>query len=576
MQRIAMLLGAMSVWLAFGAGPAGAAASRFEVHGHVLSAHESETLLADPHGRSDSTAVAGGLARLVGALQDEGYLDARARAERVSADTTDQRWRVFVTEGERRRLIELRVEVGGATDSLLVTNALGLKAGGWVSPRALGDAVEHALDTAASRGYPYASLGVTALDWDTAGARARVGGALGPLVTVTGMRFDGLTTTSPALVRRTAGPLEGRPYDPTAAEEAADRLRQLGLFRTVTFTGLESSGDWSKGVLVYKIEEPHYNAFEGAVGLQGPSGAREVVGLARIELGNLAGTGRSAALHWRSDGPGLQSFDARYREPMVLGQPWSLELALSEDLQDTLYTRSRAGAKLAMRLEPRRRLELSYEQERVVSTIGDASQATTQMTGAAIESDHRDDPVLPRRGLRGRVEGGQWFKTSELRVGGTSHAHLTTGHVVLEWHRPLGRGAMPHAGLAWELSGAGVFSSEPVLQDYERYLIGGTATLRGYDEQQFHVDRYALSRLEWRWFLGVRGQQVHLFWDHAEMGTRQPLLPSGTQLVHQAADGVGFGIRIETGTGLAGIDYAVPPGQPPLDGKIHLQLVSYF
>ena len=575
MKRMACLGGSVVLLLAFAAGPA-TAASRFEVHGRVLTTRESETLLADPRGRADSSAVAGGLARLVAALQDRGYLDATAHAERVSADTTDLRWRVFVTEGARRRLVDLKVDVGGPVDSLQVWNALGLAPGDWASPRALGEAVERALDTAASRGYPDASLGVTVFDWDSSGAHARIGGALGPLVTVTGMRFDGLSTTSLALVRRTAGALEGRPYDPTAAEEAADRLRQLGLFRTVTFTGLESSGDWSKGVLVYKIEEPRYNAFEGAVGLQGPSGAREVVGLARIELGNLAGTGRSAALHWRSDGPGLQSFDARYREPMVLGQPWSLELALSEDLQDTLYTRSRAGAKLAMRLEPRRRLELSYEQERVVSTIGDASQATTQMTGAAIESDHRDDPVLPRRGLRGRVEGGQWFKTSELRVGGTAHAHLTTARALLEWHRPLGRGATPHAGLAWELSGAGVFSSEPVLEDYERYWIGGTATLRGYDEQQFHVDRYALSRLEWRWFLGVRGQQVHLFWDHAEMATRQPLLPTGTQLVHQAADGVGFGIRIETGTGLAGIDYAVPPGQPPLDGKIHLQLVSYF
>ncbi|MFI5371001.1 MAG: BamA/TamA family outer membrane protein, partial [Candidatus Eisenbacteria bacterium] len=237
---------------------------------------------------------------------------------------------------------------------------------------------------------------------------------------------------------------------------------------------------------------------------------------------------------------------------------------------------SRIGARVAMRLEPRRRLELSYEQERVVTTLGDANEATTQITGAALESDQRDDPVIPRRGLRGRVEGGQWFKTASLRVGGTSHAHLTTGRALLEWHHPLGSGEHPRAGLAWELSAAGVFSSAPVLEDYERLMLGGTTTLRGFDEQQFHVDRYALSRLEWRWFLGVRGQRVHLFWDHAEMGTLEPLVPSGTRLERQAADGVGFGIRIETGTGLAGIDYALEPGRPPLEGKIHLQLVSYF
>ncbi|HUK64407.1 MAG TPA: hypothetical protein VLV15_13765, partial [Dongiaceae bacterium] len=284
MRRRWWIGGAIALLSAAVAAPLGASPARFEVHGRALTERQFETLLADPRGRSDSTAVAAGLARLVGALQDLGYLDVTARAERASADTTNPGWRVFVTEGERRRLTALRVDVGGASDSMLVANVLGLAPGGWASPRALGEAVERALDAAASRGYPYASLGVTALEWDSAGARARIGGALGPRVTVTGVRFDGLSTTSVSLVKRTAGPLEGRPYDPAAAEEAADRLRQLGLFRTVTFSGLESSGDWSKGVLVYKIEEPRYNTFEGALGLQGAAGARQVVGLARIEL----------------------------------------------------------------------------------------------------------------------------------------------------------------------------------------------------------------------------------------------------------------------------------------------------
>jgi outer membrane protein assembly factor BamA len=560
-----------------GALPAlGAPRATFVVSPSVLGARQAQALLADPRGRADSSAVAAGLARLVGALQDLGYLDAGAHAARTGGDSLASQWRVTVREGGRIRLADVRFEVGSRTDSLRFAEAFDLAPGGWVSPRALGEAVTRVLDHVAAQGHAYAELGVTGFEWDAAGAHVRLTGSLGPKVTITTVRFDGLTTTRPALVKRTVGSLEGRPYDPVAAEQAADRLRQLGLFRGVTYEGLESAGDWSRGQLVYRIEEPRYNAFEAAMGLQGPTGERQLVGLARVELGNLLGTGRSAALHWRADGPGLQSFDARYREPMIFGQPWALELGLAEQLQDTLYTRSRYGVRLAMRLEPRRRIELSYEQERVVTTLGDANEATTQLTGAAIESDHRDDPVLPRRGSRGRIEGGQSFKTETLRLGGTAHAQLTNARLLLEWHRPLGRGAHPSAGLAWQLSGAAVVSSQRVLEDYERLLLGGTTTLRGYDEQQFHVDRYALSRLEWRWFLGVRGQRVQLFWDHAEMAAREAQLPTGDRLVRRGADGVGFGIRIETGTGLAGVDYALEPGRPPLEGKIHLQLVSYF
>ncbi len=556
--------------------PARAARVSYDVSCRALGAKAAQALLADPAGRADSSAVADGLARLAGALQDMGYLDARVDAERAGDDTARVTWRVQAREGDRYRLAAVRLDVGSRTDSLALAAVLELAPGGWASPRAIRDAVATALERMAGEGRAYAELGVTAFDWDSAGARVRIGGTLGPRVTIDRVRFEGLTTTRPALVRRMAGPLEGRPYDPVAAEAAADRLRQMGLFRRVSYDGLESSGDRSRGQLVYRIEEPKYNAFEAAMGLQGPAGERHLVGLTRVELGNLMGTGRSAALHWRADGPGLQSFDARYREPMILGQPWALELSLAEQLQDTLYTRSRYGVRLAMRLEPRRRFELSYDQERVVSTIGDANQATTQLTGAAIESDHRDDPVIPRRGVRARIEGGQSFKSATLRAGGTAHAQMTRASALLEWHRPLGRGERPRAGLAWELSGAGTLSSQRVLEDYERYLIGGTTTLRGYDEQQFHVDQYALSRLEWRWFLGVRGQRVHLFWDHAEMATRRPVAPSGDRLVREGHDGVGFGLRIETGTGLVGLDYALEPGRPPLEGKIHLQLVSFF
>ena len=43
-----------------------------------------------------------------------------------------------------------------------------------------------------------------------------------------------------------------------------------------------------------------------------------------------------------------------------------------------------------------------------------------------------------------------------------------------------------------------------------------------------------------------------------------------------AKDGVGFGLRLESAGGVVGIDYGLEPGRPPLEGKIHLRLVSAF
>ena len=134
---------------------------------------------------------------------------------------------------------------------------------------------------------------------------------------------------------------------------------------------------------------------------------------------------------------------------------------------------------------------------------------------------------------------------------------------------------MTRSAIAIEAGAAGRFGSQRILPDYERYMIGGAATLRGHDEEQYHVDRFTLSRLEWRWFTG-RAQRVFLFWDHAWMGTRVLVEGGGDRFDTLHRDGVGFGVRLETAGGVVGIDYGLEPGRPPLEGKIHLRLVSAF
>jgi hypothetical protein len=85
-----------------------------------------------------------------------------------------------------------------------------------------------------------------------------------------------------------------------------------------------------------------------------------------------------------------------------------------------------------------------------------------------------------------------------------------------------------------------------------------------------------LARLEWRWFLGSGGQRLALFWDHARAATRLALPEGGDRTRVIDADGVGFGLRLEAAGNLIGLDYGLVPGRPPLEGKIHLQLISTF
>jgi outer membrane protein assembly factor BamA len=90
------------------------------------------------------------------------------------------------------------------------------------------------------------------------------------------------------------------------------------------------------------------------------------------------------------------------------------------------------------------------------------------------------------------------------------------------------------------------------------------------------VDSYALSRLEWRWFFGRGAQRAFAFWDHAWMRTKRERQPGAYEVQTLNRDGYGVGLRIESAGGLVGIDYGLAAGRPPLEGKIHLKLISTF
>jgi outer membrane protein assembly factor BamA len=558
---LAFALAAQPAWAARGA-------ARLETHGTTLPQRRLEALFAPAlRAPRDSSALVASLTGLIAELEGSGYLTARASAAWDSGAPAVLR--LAVDEGARMKLASLSVDTPSHADSASFGAALDLASGGWASPASVGQAVERAVREAADHGHPYATLGVSAFGWDSAGAHVRLSGALGPLVTVSQVRLEGLHATRQRLAERSMGRLVGTPFSQAAAVAARDRLARLGLFRSVEYRGLEGEGDAQRGQLVYQVDEPRYNRFEGVVGVQGEGRA---VGLASLALDNLAGTGRALALRWESRGRGVAEFGARYAEPLVLGAPLRAEVALEQQEQDTLYTRTRWGGQLAFALSERRRIAAGYTQERVVQARGEVQESNLQVTEFTLERDARDRPPAPRRGSFARVTAAQIFKTETLRPAGRRNARASTAEVLSEWHRRTGR----RAGLALELSGAARFSSQRVLPLFERYAVGGAASLRGQDEQAFRVDRYALSRLEWRWFLGEGGERVFLFWDHALMGTRLARPAGGDRMEILDRDGIGFGLRLAAAGGTVGVDYGLEPGRAPLDGKIHLRLISAF
>jgi translocation and assembly module TamA len=559
---------AIAFSLALGLVSSVAPAAVLDYRGVTPSRRQAEALVSGAlRAPGDSAALALALGRVAAALQGAGYLDARAVGEWDTVGK-DPRLVLRVREGSRYRIASLALDAASAADSARFAGALGLAPGDWASPTAIGQAIGHAVRAAAEAGFPYAQLSVTQFEWEGGGANVRLGGALGPEVTISAIRFEGLRTTRATFAERAMGPLAGRAFDPVRAEAGRDRLLRLGLFRGVEYRGLEGEGDWSRGRLVYRVDEPRYNRFEGGVGV---AGNRRAAGLVRLELGNLAGSGRAVGMAWQSRGESSEMLSARYLEPLLAGTALRAEAALEHQREDSLFARARVSLRLSFPLPGQERLEAGYEQDRVIDRSTEVEEANLQSTLFALERDRRDTPVGTRRGTRVRVGASQSFKREELAPTGTRKSTSSAADALVDWHRPLGR----RAGLAWQASAAGRFGSERVLAIYDRYPLGGAATMRGLDEQALRVDRFALSRLEWRWFTGTGGQHLALFWDHAWTFTRLAT-PLGPRPDEGHLDALGVGLRVENPAGLIGVDYGLEPGRPPAEGKLHLRLVSQF
>jgi len=180
-----------------------------------------------------------------------------------------------------------------------------------------------------------------------------------------------------------------------------------------------------------------------------------------------------------------------------------------------------------------------------------------------LEYDSRDQPYNPRRGLLYHAfysEGlkknnGPAYLLQEDSL--VRRERLQSVRLDLAYFINLGGNQV----LAAALSGKRISSNKDQLQLSDHFWFGGTATLRGYRENQFHGETISWCNLEYR-FLTGRDSRIFVFndWGYYNYqdtaGKHEDVLPA-----------YGLGLRFRTPLGILGVDYGLgrgilsPPGK---------------
>ena len=384
----------------------------------------------------------------------------------------------------------------------------------------------------------------------------------GPVAPVGTVGVSGTKTVDTDFVQRYSRINAGQPYSPEALSKAAERLRQLGVFSSVTIREAESlAPDGSLPMTIEVSEGKHryfgvgaqYSNTDG-LGLQGYWGHRNLFGQAeslRIE-GSVNRIGES------NIGDLDYSTAILFSKPGAFGPASTFNASLKAALVDPeAYKAFTTTAAAGVSVELSDRDTVSAGAEVMWSDVEDVFGKNKYLTvSLPIEyvRDTRDDKLNPTKGYRFLINAKPSYEAYRGTVF-SSFEGAITGYQAL--------GAEDRVVLAGKLA-AGTIIGGDQLSDIpatRRFFLGGGGTVRGYGYQEISPRNAKGELLGGRSYVAASAE--------ARIGITEtlgivPFIDVGTVSTDEVPDfediraGAGIGLRYATPFGPLRLDVAVP------------------
>lgn len=504
---------------------------------------------------------------------------------KIFPDSSAAHIRIYIREGKNLDTGAINISGLNEAESEKILDGFYTKSGREFQPDKLERDLDESLTTFEKAGYPFIKYDLQSLSIDSVSERTdeidlTYKAAKGPRLIVEEINIIGNDVTKDNVILREIRIKQGDVFDHDKVEKIPARLMKLGYFRHVGRpTVFLAEGEL--GGLLINVEEGNTSSFDGVVGYT-PGTDEEsgyFTGLININLGNLFGTGRSLLAHWQKRDKASQDMMFHYLEPWVAGWPVHLGGGFEQLIQDSTYIQREHG------------LDVTLPLVESFSVIGDVKRTAilpdsmgsyqlgiprseTTSASIGIQYDSRDDLLNPQSGIFyfTSMENGAKRNISPEEIIETYNLDKKVDNkryaLDLDFYIPTFRRQL----VALSFHGRRITSSEAFIPVPDQYRLGGTRSLRGYREDQFRGSTIAWSNLEYRYILGPRSR-AFVFCDVGYY-----YADNSTGLSEDYKIGYGFGVRLETGLGIMGIDYGLAYGEKTglMSGLLHVGLVNEF
>ncbi|MBI5726260.1 MAG: BamA/TamA family outer membrane protein, partial [Ignavibacteriales bacterium] len=502
--------------------------------------------------------------------------------QRTVNENADSVMELSLNAGERSKLHSIQVAGAARDDSLLMQDILASSAEQHFSVILVAATLNEILKRFINSGYPFAAFNSRQVHTgpDSLHVTVFLEFVKGRYCTIDEVTAQGNTETKDYVIARQSRMLPGTVYNQSEIDKIKSRVMRLRLFSEVSDPQYVIGKD-AKGILIVGVKEKNNNTFDGIVGFMPGANADEkgyFTGMANIQMRNLFGTGRGAAIRWQKLEKATSELELQYLEPWLFNYPVSIEGKYFQRQQDSSYVQRIIEGAADYAATSELSMGVEFGLQRVIPTLREVPVFTSfnssaTFSGVRLRYDSRDDPAIPRTGLfmqnyyrfvKKEISGPTEYITDAVQRSSEQQKFS----IDLLFIQPL----FTNQVAALSVHGREMRGS--MIETGDLFRLGGTNSLRGYRENQFSGSRVAWSNIEGRFFLSRRSY-AFLFYDAGYyMLKANPLLR--LQGAEEIKTGYGAGLVLESGLGLMNVSFALAKGDGFSQGKIHFGLVNEF
>jgi len=313
-----------------------------------------------------------------------------------------------------------------------------------------------------------------------------------------------------------------------------------------------------KVVAVLDIKSDFNNYFSGLIGASRSDEQKWTVnGQMDIHLENQWRTANIVDLHWKRLDEESQILNLKYEEPHPFGLPIGVRVAYNQDLREGNYVNTQSAIGIIKTVPGIGKLGFGGKNTKINSTAkGDSlglPNIWTQSVYVDGLADYRNDYWLPTHG---------YFISLNSDIGkrtvSDSNTVIITSQVVIEKYSPIWN----RSNITFKLHSFSSWISSGELHTGEQMHYGGTNSLRGYNEDNFHSNWVIIPSIEYN-IKFSSDQQITLFIDSVIQEKYSPL-----------PYGYGIGFTQVTKNSVLKLFYGLGRGDAIKNGKIHLQFLT--